>query len=151
MNGNAFMIWLLTSPVHGLVSGNMTVLHVRGRKSGHLYHVPVNFVRMGTTLTIISKPSRTWWRNLDGGAPLSLHLCGKNVSAYGTVLRDPEAAADALVTCVRERPGTAQVLGVRRSLDGTPNSADLARAASAWVVIQLQLRAMPVPSTRGRA
>lgn len=139
MTGNAFVIWLLTSPAHWLMSGNTTVLHVRGRKSDRLYNVPVNFVQTGDTLTILSNPDRTWWRNLVDGAPLSLHLRGDNVSAYGTVLNNPEEAAEALAACIWERPGLARVLRVGRSPNGTPDPAGLARAASERVVIRLHL------------
>jgi hypothetical protein len=139
MNGNAFMIWLLTSPAHGLVSGNMTVLHVRGRKTDNLYHVPVNFVQVGDKIIVISSPTRTWWRNLEGGAALSLHLRGDNVSAYGTVLQNRADAADALADCIWERPALARTLRVDRDANGTPNPAALSRAVSERVVVQLQL------------
>lgn len=139
MNGNAFLIWLLTSPVHWLLSGNTTVLHVRGRKSDRLYNVPVNYVQAGDTLFIISSASRTWWRNLEGGAALSLHLRGDNVSAYGTVLKDPADAAAALADCIWERPGLARLLKVGRSPNGQPDPVGLQRAASERVVVQLHL------------
>ncbi len=138
MNGNAFMIWLLTSPAHWLVSNNTTVLHVRGRKSDRLYNVPVNFVQTGDSLTIISSPDRTWWRNLVDGAALSLHLRGENVSAYGSVL-PPAEAAEALADCIWERPGWARILKVGRSPNGTPDPGALQRAASERVVIRLHL------------
>ena len=139
MIGNAFITWLLTSPAHGLLSNNMAVLHVNGIKTDNLYTVPVNYIQIEDKLTIISHTDRTWWRNLVGGATLSLELRGENVSAYGTVLRNPDDAEEALAECIHERPGMARVLGIALRPDGTAYPTELRRAVGKHIVIQLHL------------
>lgn len=45
--GNGFMSGLLRSSLRGLVSGNMLLIGVTGRKTGRQYVTPVNYLRDG--------------------------------------------------------------------------------------------------------
>jgi deazaflavin-dependent oxidoreductase (nitroreductase family) len=51
-----------------------------GRKSGKSYSTPINYAREGDTITLISKRSRAWWKNLQGGAPVTVLVQGKEQS-----------------------------------------------------------------------
>ena len=59
MNGNSFIAWLLRSPLHGLLSGNTLLITVTGRKTGRPITTPVNYVRDGDRLWVISNRDRT--------------------------------------------------------------------------------------------
>ncbi len=85
---NPFMIWLICSPFHRLLSKNFMVLIYTGRKSGKTYQVPVNYTHQGGKLVTFSYRERTWWRNLRGGAPVVLRLEGRDVQATSSVLED---------------------------------------------------------------
>lgn len=74
---NSMMKWLLRSPLHGLISKNIMLLTYTGRKSGKVYTVPVNYVRQSDHLSVVSYRHRTWWRNLRGGAPVTLLIQGQ--------------------------------------------------------------------------
>jgi hypothetical protein len=139
MRTNDIMIWLLTSPAHGLVSHNTMLLHLHGKKSGNLYHIPVNYVRVDDVLYVVSNRDRTWWRNLRGGADLSLHLKGKNIRGYGTVLEETFSVVDALRAMIREEPFFARVLRIRRDNMRKLNDEDLLRVANERVVARFQL------------
>ena len=84
--GNPFVSFLLQSPLHGLLGARFTLLTVTGRKSGRTYTTPVNYVRDGDVLTVISRRGRTWWRNLSGPAPVTVRLKGERRSGSGRVL-----------------------------------------------------------------
>jgi deazaflavin-dependent oxidoreductase (nitroreductase family) len=97
-SANAIMSFLLRSPLHGLVSKHAMLITVSGRKSGRLYTTPVNYVRDGDTITVLSRRNRTWWRNLRGGAPVAVRVSGKDLKGVAEVaVDDKEAIAGALL------------------------------------------------------
>lgn len=102
---NPFMKWLLNSSLHPVVSKWYMLIHVTGRKSGNIYTIPVQYKQVGNALYIISSKNYHWWRNLHGGAEISLQLRGENISASATVEEDficVEKAFKALYPGVKE-------------------------------------------------
>ena len=100
MNGlaNGIMTVLLRSPLDGLVSRRVVLITVSGRRSGRLYTTPVNYVRDGDIITVISRRNRTWWRNLRGGAQVTVRVRGKDLKGVAeVVVDDKEAVAKALL------------------------------------------------------
>ncbi len=77
---NPIMTFLLRSPLHSLVSNSMMLISVTGRKSGRRVTLPVSYVRENDTLWVISSRNRQWWRNLLGGAPVTLRLAGQDIT-----------------------------------------------------------------------
>ena len=71
------MTWLLHSSLHGILSGTTLLITVTGRKSGRSYTIPVNYVRDNGALATFSRRDRTWWRNLEGGATVSVRVRGQ--------------------------------------------------------------------------
>jgi deazaflavin-dependent oxidoreductase (nitroreductase family) len=63
----------------------MMLVTVTGRKSGRGHTTPVNYVREGNQLTVVSRRDRTWWRNVAGGAPVTVRLSGKEVAGRAEV------------------------------------------------------------------
>ena len=92
--GNPFVSALLRSPLHGLLGTKFMLVSVTGRKTGRTYTTPVNYVRQGDTLAVISRRGRTWWRNLSKPAPVLVRLRGKRRCGMGQVV--PLADADRL-------------------------------------------------------
>ena len=138
MNGNSFMIFMLRSPLHGVMSGSTMLVTVTGRKSGRLITTPVNYYQEGDTLWVISNRERTWWRDLKGGASLKLRLRGREVNGFGEVLLDEPAVAVQIGEYVRHLPISARSLGVHMQ-DGQPDPADLRRLAQARVMIRIKM------------
>ncbi len=64
---NGIMLWLLQSPLHGMLSRNMMVINYTGRKSGKVYRLPISYKKIDEILLTVSYKHRTWWRNLRGG------------------------------------------------------------------------------------
>ena len=138
MNGNSFMIFMLRSPLHGVMSGSTMLVTVTGRKSGRQITTPVNYYQEGDTLWVISNRERTWWRNLKGGASLKLRLRGQELNGFGEVLLDEPAVAVQIGEYVRHLPISARSLGVQVQA-GQPDPADLARLAQERVMIRIKL------------
>jgi deazaflavin-dependent oxidoreductase (nitroreductase family) len=94
---NSTMKAMLRSPLHGLVSNSTMLITLSGRKSGRTYTTPVNYVRDGDTITVLSRKGRVWWKNLRGGAPVTLRIRGQDLTGTAEVVDDdPEAIVRAL-------------------------------------------------------
>jgi len=137
--GNPILTALLRSPLHAVMGDGTMLVSVTGRHSGRVYTTPVNFLRDGDTLTIISLRERTWWRNLRGGAEVGVHLRGQARRGRATMSEADADVSRALGELLAVRPAHARYLGVSMRPDGTPNSEDLARAAGSRVVVRIQL------------
>ncbi len=124
---NQLITTVLRSPFHFFVSSRSLLITVKGRKTGRLYTLPVNFMRQGDLISIVSQRHRTWWRNLRGGAPVTLRIGGRDVQGYGTVVEDDAGVAAALA---------AAFAGVRRP---PRRYRDPATAAKTRVIVQVRL------------
>ena len=138
---NRFMAAVLRSPLHGLLSGSIMLITVTGRKSGKAYTTPVNYTRLGEgeALNVMSYRQRTWWRNLRGGAAVTLHLQGRDVPGQATLFEDDEGVAAELASMLKQSPGYAKYLGVKLDSNRQPAPEDVARAAQTRVVVQVRL------------
>jgi hypothetical protein len=76
---------LLRSRAHGLASGRLLLLTVTGRRSGRSRTFPVGYEQDGDRLRItIDWPERKlWWRNLRGGAPVTVLVRGATRTGTG--------------------------------------------------------------------
>ena len=137
--GNPLMRWLTRSPLHGLISNSVMLVTVTGRKSGKKYSTPVNYQQQGNRLVTISQRQRTWWRNLRGGAPVSLRLRGREIPAQGAVIEDPKLVRQEVDVILLRSPGMARYLGISLEVNGSPDPRDLSRAARQRVIVVFTL------------
>ena len=91
---NLAVRWLLRTPLHRPVSGQLALITVTGRRSGRSFTFPVGYRQDGDRVTIgVGWPERkVWWRNLRGGAPVTLRLRGTERSGHAEVREDPSGA-----------------------------------------------------------
>ena len=136
---NPFMLWLLRSPFHPLLSGSTMAITYTGRKSGTVYTLPVNYVRVGDVLLTTSLSTRTWWRNLRGGAGVTLRLRGKDLPARAEVFEDLTRVAQGLAEMVRTNPKWARYLKVKLYAKGDPSMIELDIAARDRVLIKTKI------------
>ena len=85
---------------HGLLSSRVLVLRFAGRRTGARYAVPIAYNRADDgALEAVTSAHGVWWRNLEGGAPVSALHVGLLLPARVDVVRvraedtDGEAAA----------------------------------------------------------
>ena len=78
---NPVMTALLRSPLHGIASGTIALLHFRGRKSGRELVTPLSYTRENDTVRFLSAHSTRWWMNLRGEpAPVSIEIARETVT-----------------------------------------------------------------------
>ena len=116
--------------------GGLLLITVTGRKSGHAISTPVNYARDGDTLLITSKADRTWWKNLRGGAPVTLLMNGKTYRATATVIEDRATIEQQLLHFFRLTKRT--IAGIHLDKDGQPTKPEkFARVVESRVIIEI--------------
>jgi len=133
---NRTMAWVLRSPLHRLVSGSILLITFTGRKSGNVYTTPVSYTRQGAE--IIAFTHSSWWKNLRGGAPVTLWLQGKEVQGRAEAITgNPEMILPYLRTHLQQVTRDARFYAVKVDANGQPNEADLAKAAQSSVLLRI--------------
>jgi hypothetical protein len=137
---NPMMRMLLRSPLHFVRSKSVMLITFTGRKSGRRFTTPVRYVRVADTVRCFTSPENLWWRNLRGGAAVSLRIEGKELPYWATVLSDPAAVRAALMHYLGLFPQDAAYHGIRLNRDKSLVTTDLDRVAQHAVVVEAQLR-----------
>jgi len=104
---NQAMKFILSSPLHGLVSSSVLLITFTGRKSGKTYTTPVSYSQSGDQITIFTHAE--WWKNLRSGAPVILRLKGRELQGLAEpIAEDKQAIAAALAAHLRKVPSDAR-------------------------------------------
>ncbi len=86
---------LVRSPLHRLLSGTVVLLRYRGRKSGQLYTIPVQYARADGDLVLFAMGAarKQWWRNLRSRPEVDVLLRGVWRRATARVVPGDEVLA----------------------------------------------------------
>lgn len=136
---NPIMRGLLKSPFHSIISKNMMLMTYTGRKSGKSYTTPMNYLTVNGALYTTSNRDRVWWRNLRGGADVTLTLRGREIPARAEAIKDHFAVADSMKAYFKAAPHLAKYMNVQVDADGNPNDEDITRLAGEMVMIRTEL------------
>lgn len=137
---NPFVVALLRSPLHGIMSGSTMLITYRGRRSGNEHTTPVNYVRDGDTLPVVSSRDHAWWKNLRGGAPVTVRVGGRELSGVGEEAFEGEAAIEegGLLTVLRRVPAYRRYFRIEIGPGGeVTNPATLATVAGANALVRI--------------
>jgi hypothetical protein len=146
---NPFVATILRSPLHGLLSQRVLLFTFTGRLTGKAFTIPVEYTRERETLTIFC--SHAWWKNLRGGARVSVRLQGHQCTGRAEPIEDPGsvlAAVEQLVA-LYGRKQAGRRIGIRLDTIPPPSSDELALAMQGRVVIRLTLDHTPPMSALG--
>lgn len=137
--GNPFIKLILQSPLHTLMSKSTAVISVTGKISGKNYSFPVNYLPAGNTIWITSMRDRSWWKNLRGGAKVSLLLAGRDCEGQGEVFEDTSEIAKYLTEYLLLRHAYAKYFEVGLDPEGKLILEDLNRASEERVMVRVIL------------
>ena len=138
MNGNDFMSWVLRSPFHGMLSNGTMLITVTGRKTGKTYTTPVDYYKEGSYLWVMTSRDRSWWRNIQNGANVSLLLKRKSLLGFAETELDHKAVEMRMVEYIQHIPQVAKPMGIRVE-DKVPNMEDITRIAKDKLFVKIRL------------
>lgn len=144
---NRFMRAILRSPLHRMASRSVMLITFTGKKSGKTYTTPISYAREGDQVTAFT--GARWWRNLDGGAPVTLLIKRQELHGWAQpVVEDKQAVADGLHAFLRKVRSDARFYGVKYDANGAPNGDDVMRAAQQVVMLSIHLRSSSRPAAQ---
>jgi hypothetical protein len=112
---NPALRWLLRSPLHGLLSGQLCLVRYEGRRSGRQIEIPVGYQDVGDAIVVMIShaPSRLWWRNFLEPRPATLTIRGRARALEGVWLEPgSEAFRERAEQTFRRSRLTARIFGV---------------------------------------
>lgn len=135
---NNAMKFMLRSPVHGMVSKFTLLITFTGRKSGKTYTTPVSYSQFEDQVYIFTHAN--WWKNLRGGAPVTLCLQGRELKGLAEpIAEDRSTIADRLAAHLRQVPSDARYYSVTFDEHGNPKAEEIEKAAQTVVMICVRL------------
>ena len=124
----------------GVAGGSLLVLHVRGRRTGRTYDVPVGYVVVDGVITVLTDSG--WRHNLVEPTDVAATVRGVRATFRASVHPEPEQVLrvhDALADR-RGRAAAQRRLGLRVRVDRPPTREELADAVrrAGLVAVRLQ-------------
>ena len=132
---------LLRSPLHGVTSGSIMVLHFTGRRSGKQRSTPLRYLREGAGKVFSLTGRETgWWHNFLDGAEVQLRIHGRTVRATAKALANDDAAKEAaLRRMLGEFPNDAAYHGIALARGQAPTDAQIQQAVKRDVLVVFDL------------
>lgn len=145
---------LLRSPLHGIASGNLCILHHRGRRSGRHFEIPLSYTRdqetrdqktqslhAGARIRLLSSHNTRWWMNLlDGPTPVEIEIARERYPGLARVrTEDDDVFRDGIRAFLTALPRDARVYGIGLDGDRRPRESDIESAAGHVVLIEIEL------------
>lgn len=135
---NHAMDFILHSPVHGVISKTIMDITFTGRKSGKQFTTPVSYSQQRGQVYVFTHA--TWWKNLRGGAPVTMCIRGQEFRGVAEpVAEDKQAVAAGLMGHLRKVRSDARFYGVTFDDQGNPRAEQVAQAARNVVMIRIRL------------
>jgi len=135
---NSAMKFVLRSPMHGMVSQSILLITFTGRKSGKTYSTPVSYSQHDGEVYVFTHSN--WWKNLRGGAPVTLRIRGRELQGLPEpIAEDKQAVAAGLAAHLRQVPSDARYYGV--SFDDNQNlrAEEVEKAVQTVVMLRIRL------------
>ena len=138
---NPFVKALLRSPLHGIASKNVALLHFRGRKSGREFVTPLSYVRENGRVCLLSAHSTRWWMNLrEEGTPVSIEIARETLTGKARLWDgDSEALRERVRRYLTALPRDAKVYGIKLDESNRPVEESLAEVAPELVFVEVEL------------
>jgi hypothetical protein len=140
---NPVMRSLLRSPLHGITSDNIGIVHFYGRKSGRKLSTPLSYTREGNTVRLLSNRSTRWWLNFQGDdVKVEMEIARQRYPGTAVLLEgDSEALRDGVRRFIHALPRDAKVYGLELDANREVVEASLAPMAEQLIVVEIRLDA----------
>jgi hypothetical protein len=135
---NPVLRTVLSSPLHRIASGGLMLLHVRGRRTGRIYDVPVGRHELDGQLMTFG--GGAWKVNLRGGADLEVTLDGRRRRAHAVLEEDPDRVAELFLRLLQGvGPKRANRVGLKVNVDRMPTLEEVRAGTAGRAMVLLTL------------
>ena len=132
---------LLHLPIHIFWSDSLMLITFTGRKSGRTFTTPVRYVETDGVIRCFTSFENLWWRNLRGGAAVTLRVRGKDLPYQAIAIENnPEETRKWLIYYLGLFPQDAAYHDIKLNPDKTLVETDLEAAAQNAIVVQASRR-----------
>jgi len=135
---NGIMTLILRLPLFGGMSKQLGLITVTGRKSSKRYTTPVGYVRVGNNHVHVFTHAPSWWKNLRGGAPVTIRMAGKDYHGTAVVIEDHDAIMEDFYNYISQIPNASRPFGVR-FVDAKPLRDDVIAQAKVNYMVDITL------------
>ena len=138
---NPAMRGLLRSPLHGITSHNIGIVHFWGRKSGRKLSTPLSYTREGNIVRLLSNQSTRWWLNFRGdGVKVEMEIARQRYPGTAKLLEgDSEELREGVRRFIRALPRDAKVYALKLDANGAVVETSLAAIAKQLILVEIQL------------
>jgi F420H(2)-dependent quinone reductase len=138
---NPVMRSLLRSPLHGITSHNIGIVHFSGRKSGRKLNTPLSYTREGNIVRLLSNQSTGWWLNFRGkGVKVEMEIARQCYPGTAVLLEgDSQALREGVRRFIRALPRDAKVYGLELDANREVVETSLAKIADQLILVEIRL------------
>lgn len=137
---NALMTMFLKTPgLQKILGKPIALLSFTGRRTGRSYTIPISYERRDDTVLMLTKKTRSWWRNFEDQPGVELRLAGRVLRGTAEAHVGTEQDLEEVAAFLATRPQDAKAYGVTRLSDGSLDPQDIRAHLPKTVVIHVQL------------
>ena len=135
---NPFVRVILKSPIHFILSHQILLFRVIGRKSKKIYEIPASYAHINDALVCVTLRENLWWKNFIDIEDQEIYFKGKKINKKISInFSDDNFVRTKLKELSEHNPIDAFFAGVKLDRNKVPNSEDLDKAAKLHTVIIL--------------
>ena len=135
---NPFVRVILKSPIHFILSHQILLFRVIGRKSKKIYEIPASYAHINDALVCVTLRENLWWKNFIDIEDQDIYFKGKKINKKISInFSDDNFVRTKLKELIEHNPIDAFFAGVKLDRNKAPNSEDLDKAAKLHTVIIL--------------
>ena len=136
---NPFVRVILKSPIHFILSHQILLFRVIGRKSKKIYEIPASYAHINDALVCVTLRENLWWKNFIDIEDQEIYFKGKKINKKISInFSDDNFVRTKLKELIEHNPIDAFFAGVKLDRNKVPNSEDLDKAAKLHTVIILK-------------
>lgn len=136
---NPFVRVILKSPIHFILSHQILLFRVIGRKSKKIYEIPASYAHINDALVCVTLRENLWWKNFIEIENQDIYFKGKKINKKISInFSDDNFVRTKLKELIEHNPIDAFFAGVKLDRNKVPNSEDLDKAAKLHTVIILK-------------
>lgn len=136
---NPFVRVILKSPIHFILSHQILLFRVIGRKSKKIYEIPASYAHINDALVCVTLRENLWWKNFIDIENQDIYFKGKKINKKISInFSDDNFVREKLKELIEHNPIDAFFAGVKLDRNKVPNSEDLDKAAKLHTVIILK-------------